>query len=307
MKKFLIKAGLFSVSIAIFCVFVYSKAGETTDAFYNRLSQPSMNSLVVGSSRAAQGLQPYVLDSILGRKGMFNYAFTVAHSPFGPAYLKSIERKLKSDPEEGIFIIDVNPWSIANDIENPNNIDLFSESDRFLGNMPFVNIRPNIPYLVNYYNDKNFNLLKKNDSVYRVHNDGWLEVSLLEQKEKMIDRRARKIKQYSEKLLFVSYSEARLNFLKETILFLKKHGKVYLVRLPVHKEMQEIENKLMPQFDEVLLQLSNELKVPYRSYINDSNNLVYIDGHHLRKDSGKQVSGWVAEWIKNDLLTNDAK
>jgi hypothetical protein len=307
MKKFLIKVGLFSISIAMFCFFVYSKAGENTDAFYNRLNQPSKKNLIIGTSRAAQGLQPKVFDSILDDNEMFNYAFTIGHSPYGPTYLKSIQKKLKANTSNGTFIIAVDPWSIANDIENPNDVDLFAESDRFLGNLPFVNIHPNIPYLVNYYNNRNVELLRNKNSIYRLHDDGWLEVSPNKLKEKIKDRRDRKIKQYTEKLLFVSFSKTRLNYLSETIRYLKKHGDVYLVRLPVHTEMQGIENKLMPQFDEQLLKISTDLKVPYKSYMDESSDLIFIDGHHLFKDSGKLVSTWIAKWIKNNATSKDVK
>ena len=47
--------------------------------------------------------------------------------------------------------------------------------------------------------------------------------------------------------------------LKKTIQFLKSHGDVYMVRVPVSNEMFLIENQLVSNFDESMLKISQEL------------------------------------------------
>ena len=86
------------------------------DAFYGRFASPPAGSLVLGTSRAAQGIQPAVLAARLGGRfdgPLLNYAFTLTHSPYGPAYLASIRRKLRPEVRNGLLILAVDPWSLS--------------------------------------------------------------------------------------------------------------------------------------------------------------------------------------------------
>ena len=86
------------------------------DAFYGRFASPPAGSLILGTSRAAQGIRPAVLAARLGGQfegPLLNYAFTLTHSPYGPAYLASIRRKLRPEVRHGLFIVAVDPWSLS--------------------------------------------------------------------------------------------------------------------------------------------------------------------------------------------------
>ena len=61
---------------------------------------------------------------------IFNFAFTIAHSPYGPAYLKGIKRKLSDDSKNGLFIVGLDAWSIADSSEDPNDESQFDENKR---------------------------------------------------------------------------------------------------------------------------------------------------------------------------------
>ncbi|HLV40385.1 hypothetical protein [Xanthomarina sp.] len=113
MKRFLVNTSLFLfVLIASFFV-VFSMADGTTDAFYKKLSSQKQTSLIVGSSRAAQGIHPNIIDSVYGSNSIYNYGFTISASPYGKAYYTSILSKLKRKEEKGVFIIAVTPWSLS--------------------------------------------------------------------------------------------------------------------------------------------------------------------------------------------------
>ena len=76
------------------------------DAFYGRFASPPAGSLVLGTSRAAQGIRPAVLSAQLGSRfegPLLNYAFTLTHSPYGPAYVRSIQRKLRPEVKNGHY------------------------------------------------------------------------------------------------------------------------------------------------------------------------------------------------------------
>ena len=97
--------------------------------FYVRFTSPTQHNLIIGTSRAAQGIQPTVLNEIIPNKSFFNYAFTAAQSPFGPVYLKSIQKKIDTTTKNGIFIVTVDPWSISSKSKDPNDSSKFRENN----------------------------------------------------------------------------------------------------------------------------------------------------------------------------------
>ena len=112
-------------------------------------------------------------------------------------------------------------------------------------------------------------------------------------------RRVRKLNLYRKvHLRKAKISTKRIEYLVKTINYLKEYGDVYIVRLPVHPELMQIENELMPNFDRLIdeaITQSND----YLDLTNQNEKYTYIDGNHLFKDSGKEVSELIANWIKN--------
>lgn len=297
MKKLLILTGVFAVFIFASLYLVSLQANGFTDPFYLRFTTPPQTSLIIGTSRAAQGLQPEEFNKILGRDDVFNYAFTLGQSPFGQTYYESLKRKLQSDTKDGIFIVCIDPWSISSDLDNPNDSANFHEIHLALENK-FVNLNPNIFYLLQYYDKPLVDLFYQEPSNMLLHQDGWLEVNVSMSKKSQKIRLDSKIEEYeTENLPKFKYSEVRFRYLARTISYLKKHGEVYLVRLPVHQKMLEIDNKLMPDFNEKINNLCQRYQVNYLSFELNSNDCIYTDGNHLWKNSGKIVSQQVAEWI----------
>ena len=64
MKKLLIQLSVLSVLVLVSFVLVLTRADGSTDPFYTRFTTPRQNNLILGTSRAAQGVQPGILDSI---------------------------------------------------------------------------------------------------------------------------------------------------------------------------------------------------------------------------------------------------
>ncbi|MDC8001697.1 hypothetical protein POV26_11670 [Aequorivita todarodis] len=295
MKKFLIESSLFAVAIIASVYFVFLQADGKSDPFYSRTTTPKQSSLILGTSKAAQGLMPEVLKPYL-RKDSYNFSFTVAHSPFGPAYLSAIEKKLEPQSKDGVFIITVDPWSISSDGADPNNESQFGESKSFMGTLPSFSSKPNISYLLNNYGDNYIKILW-NFSLMQVHTDGWLEVFPPMDSASVKNRTAENILEQKLKLKSYKFSETRFEYLKKTIKLLKNHGKVYLVRLPVDHRIAEIETELLPDFDEKIEELAKTTSVPYLSLMNSDTKFTFTDGIHLYRDSAKEVSAEVGEWI----------
>lgn len=308
MKKFLRQVSLFSTLLLLSMLAVFFMADGTSDPYYLRFTSSQQSSLIIGSSRAAQGLQPAVFNEIVYKnagKQFYNYAFSLLDSPFGNAYYESIKKKLNPRSRDGIFIISVDPWSISSETLNPNDKADFPESKNFIGKTKYVNLYPNIPYLVRSYNQPYMNIITnrgKRSALY-LHKDGWLEVNAPMDSVAVEERLAAKLTFYRKNYLPVyRISNERLNYLSKTIKLLQQYGRVYLVRLPVHKAMLAIENELMPEFDLIIDSITKVNNVPFLNFGLLTNQYQYVDGHHLYKASGKEVSALIASWILQTSL-----
>ena len=298
MRKFLIHSGLFILLLLTSFIFVFTKADGRSDAFYLRFTSPKQASLIIGTSRAAQGLQPEVINNILGRNDIYNYAFTMAHSPYGSVYNESIKKKL-GDGKNGVFILAVDPWSFASLKENKNAEYKFRESKLALAKTDNVNLKFNIEYLVESYESQYYNLMWNNNSSTFLHDDGWLEVTVKMSEKAVINRTKNKLKTYSKYLNTYQISSIRVLRFKELVQYLEKKGNVYIVRLPVSGKMMDLENKFCPEFNAVVNEINMELKLEYLDMTDRNNEFNYTDGNQLSKASGAQVSNIVGQWIKN--------
>jgi hypothetical protein len=296
MKKFLIQIMFFFILIAVAYAMVLSLEDGYTDPFYIRFTTPKQNNLIIGTSRAAQGLQPDVFQEVLNMN-INNYSFSILNSPFGSVYLESIKNKLVTNTRNGIFIVTVDPWSISSVADNPNDSSMFRENNLFLAKTKVVNINPNPFYLLNDPDDKYKTLFPKRYSKMYLHNDGWLEVTINMDSLAIEERLEKKIHLYkTNNLLINKLSRLRLNYLIKTINYLNHHGKVYLVRLPIHPKMMEIETLYMPEFD-YIIQEAKDISTGYLDLTEYNSEFIYTDGNHLYKESGKIVSKMIAEWI----------
>lgn len=303
MKKFIIDVTIFLLLVLASIAGVFLLANGKSDAYYVRFTTPKQHSLIIGTSRAAQGLQPAVFDSLLYKnspKHFFNYAFTITDSPFGPAYLESIENKLDPAEKDGIFIVTVDPWSLCGAVNKPGDTVQFREEKSFIGKTKQVNLNPNIPYLVQSYAEPYVNIIRKwrSSTDMFLHNDGWLQIDVGMDSASVAKRRENKMADYRKNYLPVyKFSATRFNYLQQTIRFLQQHGKVYLVRLPVHAGMFEIEDELIPDFDNRITSLAGQMNTPFLNFKTLPNNYLYVDGNHLYKTSGREVSAIIANWV----------
>ncbi|MEL6813008.1 MAG: hypothetical protein AAFP76_16915, partial [Bacteroidota bacterium] len=220
MKKFLLHSALFVVLILSSIGAIFYQADGYSDPFYIRFTSPKQNSLILGTSKAAHCFQPSELKSLLPDHSLLNYSFTVAHSPYGPGYYKSIKRKMKKDAANGIFIVTIDAWSIASDGEDPNDESLFPENKSFLYNLETVASKPNVPYLLHWYR-KNYLKFFERDPVAFLHDDGWLEINAPMDEDIVVQRLQNKSKELTEKREKFQFSETRLSYLYQTIEFLQ--------------------------------------------------------------------------------------
>ena len=262
------------------------------DAFYGRFTTPPAGSLVLGTSRAAQGIRPAVLTARLGGQfegPLLNYAFTLTHSPYGPAYLRSIQRKLRPETTNGLFIVAVDPWSLS--LTGPEGA--FPEDNSFIGQLHQVSQNPNLAYLTRYQTKPLYRLpLDYATATERLHLDGWLEVNIGIDSAQVRARTARKLQDYRRLAASQHLSAGRLHALRQTIQFLKPHGRVVLVRLPVGASLLALEKTYQPGFDQLMRQTAAAQAVPYLDY--SAQPFATTDGNHLQRAASAAFSQQLA-------------
>ena len=267
------------------------------DAFYGRFASPAAGSLVLGTSRAAQGIRPAVLAARLGGQfegPLLNYAFTLTHSPYGPAYLASIRRKLRPAVRNGLFIVAVDPWSLsAAGRAGKTAVEQFPEANSFIGQLREVSQSPNLAYLTRYQTKPLYRLpLDFATATERLHPDGWLEVNIGLDSAQVRARTARKLRDYQQLAATQHLSAGRLAALRQTIEFLKPHGRVVLVRLPVGPGLLALEQVYQPGFDAQMRQLAAGFTVQYVDY--SAAHYATTDGNHLQKAASETFSQQLA-------------
>lgn len=306
MKRFIFQSILISIISLSAILIIMLRADGYTDPFYVRFTTSKQQNMILGTSRAAQGLQPKVFEQIL-KKDINNFAFTAEHSPFGEVYLESIKRK-HNKKEDGLFIIAVDPWSISSWSSSPNDLSQFRENKLCLNKTKIVNLNPNIFYILDNLSERRLDILFQNKSNMFLHKDGWLEISNIKMDSASVaDRVSSKIETYrNQHLPKANFSSTRLQYLIKTVCYLKEYGDVYLVRLPIHEKMMEIEKELMPDFDSKIKE-AIDLSDGYLDMTPENSLFNYTDGNHLYKDSGKKVSKIIANWItdKNKARTHN--
>lgn len=306
MGKFVLKTFVFiTLTLGVYLMLVLLADGYS-DPYYLRFTSPKQQSLILGTSRSAQGIQPAILDEALsevypGLKS-FNFSFSLGHSPYGPSYYKAIQQKLDPSTKNGLFILAVDPWSICSQDDDPNDSLKFPEGDLLFDNLHFFNSNPNPEYFLRNYNKPMFTILQKKfgrnrDNTF-LHDDGWLEVTVPLDSGSIQKRTKIKVLDYQKNMLpTYQFSDTRLKYLIKIIVFLKQHGDVYLVRLPVCKDIYQMEQELIYNFDEMMIDISNIYDVQYFSLMSKSDSCVFSDGNHLSPPAGEQVTRWIAEEI----------
>jgi hypothetical protein len=304
MRQLVIKSFVFTLVIAMsmYMMFVFAPNGYS-DGHYQKFTTPPQTSLIIGTSQAAQGIRPEVLNNILGRTDVYNYSFTFLHSPYGPAYLRSIQRKLDPQTDDGIFVLSVDPWSIACTNDDPYDSASFPENELPIGIINNVNTSPNIKYLLQCYDYQYYRLFVKAGALF-LHDNGWLEVNIPVDSASIRERTNERTTHFEKNPEHFQYSGLRYNYLVKTISFLQKHGTVYLVRLPTHPDWVNLEHKLFPAFEDQMRTLRASVNVPFLDLSSQNKRFIYTDGIHLYKESSKEVTRLIGEWIKDQTASD---
>lgn len=284
MRKFIVNTLLMVLAVclsclAFFCLIPTGKIGDV----YPRVTTPRQHSLVIGTSRAAQGIDPDILNvrlkDIYPAGDLYNFAFHIDETTYNEIYYSAIMKKLADDHRHGLFILSVDPWAFKRDNQILGEVDLHS-----------VSASPNVEYLVRYFNRTWISPLPTH--VY-VNSSGRSIVTGVKRNPSMI---ASKLQTYREMASHYAYAKASENVFVRLIDSLKVRGDVYAVRMPVATEMVALEDSVMPDFSARIGELAQTHGAVFLDFIRES--FETNDGNHLTKEEGDRFSELLAERIK---------
>jgi hypothetical protein len=278
--------------------FMYlSKLITENDTFYWKSTYASPN-LILGASRANQGISPDVLEAELQlEQPALNFAFTGIHSPYGEAYYKMIQRKIDYDHTPGLFILSVHPGNLA-DYKGGGGQ---RENDFRFYDLWCVNCEPNVEYILRNVSGKQSLLpviitkIKPKRAFDIIHHNGWIERTTPPEM-RLNDIDELKAMQYDP-----YRSASREAFLEKAVEYLVSYGKVVLVRMPVSKQAKEREDIFFDQqFDSLMQSIASRHGAHYLDYSVQGPEYEYNDGiHHLDGPSAERFSKQLARDIKN--------
>ena len=311
MRNYIIRVIKFLIILVIligsYLVLIYIYP-SLVDPFYYRVTTEKSSSLIIGSSRSAQGIVPFIINDEIfeGEKKIINHSFAGDLSKYGPRYFREIKNKIKPEKGNNIFILSVNPWVLSTNIANiEDDTLLFSENinNYFIGNMSSSSSNPNFEYLFKYWSRKSnpmIDIIKKISNYknsMKLHSDGWLEVNVPSDQIYSDQKINNGLQKYIRRKL--KFSQTRLNYLEQIILYLKEYGQVYLVRLPISQDMHSLENKEFGNFDSLMNDLALNYSLHYINFISESGNFLTNDVSHLNKIAGIEVTKQLCDSIKS--------
>lgn len=304
--KFIRKLFLFGLMTGIIyltVLFLIDRIGMS-DWAYKRFTVERQYSLVLGTSRAAQGIQPVILNNYFKkfnhyRLPLYNFSFTITSSPYGKTYFKQIKNMLcrMENRKQGLFILSVDPWALSE--ETTWDADMYREDKECLGKISYLHQKPNFFYLIKYFNALNG---EWESPIMHLQDDGWLKINANMNEKSIAENVETKINTYMN---YKTYPSAyRLKWLCKTIELLQQYGDVYMCRMPVHPRMMVIEKQNWKDFDLEMLRISKIYKIPYFNFTYQNEKYRTIDGNHLYKDDGAMFTKNLCDSISLYLNLN---
>jgi len=273
-------------------------------------------SLIIGLSRAHNGISPGILDSALQsiphEGGFLNFAFEKSQSPYGKVYLEAIKKKVPKHTTRGIFILGVSPASFTAPVRFTT-ADEINKNDQqsLVGKISELNKNPNFEYIRKGYGGSLYRgLFPHNPQITTVfHDNGWEEFKRSSKNYLVSDEDVAKwtsqtmggykrvMKERPEVV-----SEFRLKNFNEIISFLKQHGQVFVVRMPIDPLVLGMETQWWKEFNTEMTLISAAKDVPYFDF-SDATQYKTYDGSHLSSKYAKEFSVHLAEDIQRYYRT----
>jgi hypothetical protein len=307
LKRLFKYIGLLAVLTSLYVLLIFMRP-DLVDDFYYRFTTPKAHSLILGGSLAGQGIHPDILNKRIctEENQIINHAFAVGPSSYGPNYLREIAQKLDKNSTNGVFIVEVSPWTLVTDNDDDDSTQFFEVQKKlFVGNLRSSSVNPNFDYLINYWVNKfepftrMFKYLVNYEGIAVLHENGWLEITTSMDSTSNNARIRRSLNETKRKNLVLS--NTRLNYLDKIIRYADKYGEVFIIRMPVTSQMAEIEHQKYPQFDSVIEEIAHKNNIRYFNFSGLSGQFLTVDAYHLYKKDGEKFTGILCDSIADYL------
>lgn len=303
MKEFLVKVGYYLMLVLalslILLVIIYLHP-NWVDKYYLKVTTPKATSLILGTSRASQGIIPQIINEKVGKTFdgyIVNHGFTMGLTPFGPSYERFMKQKIVEGTTNGIYILEVSPSGFCAQTTFLNDTSRFMEREGFIGKITNSSTNPNIQYLTKFYSERHFifeylysEILNKDRVILDNNMYGSMNVIVKADTANLNFRLKRRINYYLKEYNGYSFSQARFDAFERMVKYLQERGEVYLVRLPVSDIMMKEEYRMFPDFDERIEVFATKNNLHYFNYISYSKNYITTDGSHLYRPSAELLT-----------------
>lgn len=290
----------------------------------NRLKPIRCNSMIFGTSRSAQGVNPAILKGRLAESGdWYNFSFNLSSSPWNKAYTRAILSKIQcsiSEDFSGHFLLFVDPWSMDGQTGKGENSFMheawFNPCSIGYSKLQFILHTTNplsaigggegtdLFAIVGAVPRRIRTWLESADvRASGVQENGWLPNS----KRKTA---ARVEKDITSKVAFYRKNKHRgdhwpghsneeaLIFLIEAIKDMDESAKITLVRPPVTNAMHALEQKRFPEINDWMQTFSlahGIQKIDANEQWDDRSDEQFNDAHHLHVKGANKFSSFLAD------------
>jgi len=306
MKNLILKAVFFcSLLAGGYLLLVDRLSKGYVDMNYRKFTQEA-GSLILGLSRADQGIDPEILEGHLNGDTFNGPLINFASNQFyyGATYFKAIQEKLNNAPGNRIFILTVSPGSFtAPKGFGTKGIEAM-DSKTGIGKTKDFTSDPNFSYIMNCYGGGLYTALIEDRAWENLttHDNGWNEISLESESSPigealMGDWKRQNLAYYNRRLSKEEIEPYRQEWFVKTIELLQTKGSVYLVRMPVDDEILDFETKGWKGFNAYIQGIALEKNIPYFDYTDGEAMFATYDGSHLYSETAKEFSGLLAKDI----------
>jgi len=310
MKSYFKNSFLFVLPLILLIVaggwIILNRFAHKMDPYYLKITILHQEGLVIGTSRAAQAIEP----SLFGN--MYNFAFTQSFSPFDSSYFDLIKRfhpiddskkdRIVLNSNGKLHLICVDPWALCSfpgdQFESSNSSFVGKVSPPIFKNIAFS-------YLLKFKPTTWKDIYSNCRSAHYVNDGGRFVVDMdsleMEQHFKLNFQNKLIYNKKKEVYLHGSVSSKRMNYFYQIVKYLQQDGKVVLVQLPVHKELAKLEDKFAPNFDALINQFASKNQVQFINLRTYHDSVKYTDGGHIWNGDALKVSRWIRSRISQNV------
>ena len=295
-----------------------------------RFKPVQCNSMILGTSRSAQGVNPAILTTEFIEGGeWFNFSFNLSSSPWIKAYTRAILSKIEcsiTEDSPGHFLLFVDPWSM--DELAGQGINSFMKQPWFNpcslghGKWKFIQHTSNplsvigggsgtdllaaagaLPSRILSWFEEDY--AKKNG----IDANGWLPYSRMKTAARVNKDITSQVKWYRKNKHRGnqwpgSENEEALISLIHTIQASDESAQIILVRPPVTDAMLALEMERFPELNDWMRAVSLTYNIPYldtNERWGQRNNSQFNDAHHLNEEGANEFSHFLAAEL-NQIL-----